>query len=305
MREMDPASRRFSKKRKKESKMKAAIYPNFRKKNALECSRRVCDIMNENGIQVYVDECYSKEFADKGYVNYGLFSEISEDIDAAVAVGGDGTILKCAKYLVEKDTLLIGINTGRLGFMSALEYDQLEQIVDILKGKCSISERMLLTCKLKKGNDSTYKLRALNDITITAAYSDICDFNVYCDDLHIGSYRADGAIFSTPTGSTAYSLSAGGPIIEPDMKCIEMTLICPHSLFTRPMIFSPHRKLRFENSSEKNPELFISVDGGDPIKLHRGASVEITGSRHVIKLADMATNNFFNSLNEKFMRPIK
>ena len=285
--------------------MKAAIYPNFRKTHALECARRVCDIMDKNGIEVLVDECYRKEFADKEYVKYGVFDEIAEDIDIAVAVGGDGTILKCAKHLVETDTLLIGINTGRLGFMSALEFDQPEHIEKLLNGYYKVSERMLLTCKIQNGKESTYKLRALNDVTISAAYSDICDFDVCCDGLHIGSYRADGAVFSTPTGSTAYSLSAGGPIIEPDMKCIEMTLICPHSLFTRPMVFAPQRKLRFENTSEDNPELFVSVDGGNPIKLPLGSSVEITGSKHVIRLADMATNNFFNSLNKKFMRPIK
>ena len=285
--------------------MKGAIYPNFRKKHALECCDRVCDIMNKIGIEVYMDECYKKEFAHKDYVKYGHFDDIAEDIDVAVAVGGDGTILKCAKYLVERDTLLIGINTGRLGFMSALEYDQLEQVEKLLSGGCKVSERMLLTCKIQNGNDSVYKLRALNDVTISAAYSDICDFDVYCDGLNIGSYRADGAVFSTPTGSTAYSLSAGGPIIEPDMKCIEMTLICPHSLFTRPMIFSPDRRLRFVNTAEDNPELFVSVDGGNPIKLPRGSSVEITGSKHVIKLADMASNDFFNSLNKKFMRPLK
>ena len=87
-----------------------------------------------------------------------------------------------------------------------------------------------------------YELEALNDVSVSAAYSKICDFNIYADGNIIGSYRADGVVFSTPTGSTAYSLSAGGPIIEPEMECIEMTLICPHSLFTRPMIFSPDKK---------------------------------------------------------------
>ena len=114
-----------------------------------------------------------------------------------------------------------------------------------------------------------------------------------------------GVVFSTPTGSTAYSLSAGGPIIEPEMECIEMTLICPHSLFTRPMIFSPDKKIKFQNTLESNPDIFVSVDGGEPIKLSVNSCVEISCSKHKIKIIDMKENTFYNSLNKKLMYPIK
>lgn len=285
--------------------MRVGIYPNLRKKNALECSRRICDILKALDIQVCVDVMYKREFADKPSIIYDRFEEFAHTLDFAVAIGGDGTILKCAKHLVDSQTLLIGINTGRLGFMSALEFDNLDEIKDILAGSYSISERMLLCCNINNGNDSIYKLRALNDVSVSAAYSDICDFDICCDGMTIGSYRADGAVFSTPTGSTAYSLSAGGPIIEPEMRCIEMTLICPHSLFTRPMLFSPERRLRFENTALDNPEMFVSVDGGNAINLPRGASVEITSSSRTVKLVEVKGDNFFNSLNQKFMHPIK
>lgn len=284
--------------------MKAAIFPNFQKNNALECARNLCDILNKAGIEVYIDNSYKKEFMDKDFVHYGLFDEFACKSDFAIAIGGDGTILKCAKHIIDADTRLLGINTGRLGFMSALEYDQLDNISEIQSGKYRISKRMMMDVRIDSGG-SIYELTALNDVSVSAAYSSICDFNIYADESIIGSYRADGAVFSTPTGSTAYSLSAGGPIIEPEMECIEMTLICPHSLFTRPMIFSPEKKIRFENTLRRNPEIFISVDGGEAIKLSVGSSVEVTRSEHTVSLVTMTEDSFYNSLNKKFMHPIK
>ena len=284
--------------------MKAAIFPNFQKKNALECARNLCDILNDCDIEVYVDNTFINEFEDKAFVKYGLFDEFVREADFAMAIGGDGTILKCAKHIVETNTKLLGINTGRLGFMSALESGQLDQIANIKSGKYNVSERMMINVRIDS-NGSIYELEALNDVSVSAAYSKICDFNIYADGNIIGSYKADGVVFSTPTGSTAYSLSAGGPIIEPEMECIEMTLICPHSLFTRPMIFSPDKKIKFQNTLESNPDIFVSVDGGEPIKLSVNSCVEISCSKHKIKIIDMKENTFYNSLNKKLMYPIK
>ncbi|MBQ3567114.1 MAG: NAD(+)/NADH kinase, partial [Oscillospiraceae bacterium] len=238
--------------------MKAVIFPNFQKCNALECARNLCDILFKNDIEVYIDNSYEREFTDKQFVKYGVFDDLAKEADFAIAIGGDGTILKCAKHIVGLDTKLLGINTGRLGFMSALEYDQLECIENLRNGNFSVSERMMLRAEIHD-DDGLHTFEALNDISVSTAYANICDFDIRINGRIIGSYRADGVVFSTPTGSTAYSLSAGGPIIEPEMKCIEMTLICPHSLFARPMVFSPDKKITFENSSERNPQMFVSV----------------------------------------------
>ncbi len=284
--------------------MKAVMYPNFQKKNALECARKLCDILPKNEIEIFIDESFKSEFADKNTVKYGLFDKIIENADFVIAIGGDGTILQCAKHIVNYNIKLLGINTGRLGFMSALEYDQLEQIEQLKNGYYKVSERMMLKAEIV--NDGViYDFEALNDIVISAVYSNICEFGIKADNRIVGQYRADGVIFSTPTGSTAYSLSAGGPIIEPEMNCIEMTLICPHSLFTRPMIFSPDKKITFENISERNPEMFVCVDGSEPIKLKVGSNINITSSNNKIKIIDIQENTFYNSLNKKLMYPIK
>lgn len=284
--------------------MKAVIFPNFQKNNALECARNLCDELFENEIEVYVDNSFKGEFSDKSFVKYGHFDELAKEADFAIAIGGDGTILKCAKHIIETDTKLLGINTGRLGFMSALEQSEISIIYALKTDNYKISERMMITANIDS-DGTIYRLEALNDVSVTSAYSNICDFNIYADNNPIGTYRADGVVFSTPTGSTAYSLSAGGPIIEPEMNCIEMNLICPHSLFTRPMIFSPERKLKFENAYKTNPELYVSVDGGEPIKLSFDSTVEICCSKHKIKLIDIKGNLFYNSLSKKLMYPIK
>lgn len=284
--------------------MKAVIFPNFQKDNALECARKLCDILCQNEIEVYTDISFKAEFADKFFVKYGIFDEIAKEADFAIAIGGDGTILKCAKHIIGFDTKLLGINTGRLGFMSALEYDQLDEISVLKSGNYTVSERMMLKAEICDDN-GVHTFEALNDISVSTVYASICEFDISTDGRIIGSYRADGAVFSTPTGSTAYSLSAGGPIIEPDMSCIEMTLICPHSLFARPMIFSPERKITFENNSERNPQMYVSVDGCEPVKLSFGSKLTVTSSEHKIKIIDIKKNTFYNSLNRKLMHPIK
>lgn len=282
--------------------MKAAVFPNFQKKNALECARAVCDILHKNDIEVWVDQSYCEEFADKAMVKFGVFDDFVKQSDFALAIGGDGTILKCASHIVKSHTKLLGINTGRLGFMSALESDQLENLERIKTGKYTVTDRMMLECEIV-GKKQIFT--ALNDITISGMYTRICDFTINDEKGKIGSYRADGAVFSTPTGSTAYSLSAGGPIIDPSLECIEMTLICPHSLVARPMIFPAWKRIRFFADEKRNPEIYMSIDGNEPVQLSAGDTVEIRCSADRIRLVGMNENSFYKSLNEKMMHPIK
>lgn len=282
--------------------MKAAIFPNFQKQNALECAREICDNLHKLGIEVWIDQGYKNDFSDKYTVRFGEFDDFIKESDFAIAIGGDGTILKCAGRLMKSHTKLLGINTGRLGFMSAFESDQLNYLKRLKTGEYIVTERMMLECELL---DEKKTCTALNDITISGMYSGICDFSVYDEKGEIGEYRADGAVFSTPTGSTAYSLSAGGPIIDPEMECIEMTLICPHSLFARPMIFPPRKRIRFQTSDKNRQSIFVSVDGNEPIAVKNGSVVEIRRSEEKIRLISMNDNSFYNSLNRKIMRSIK
>lgn len=283
--------------------MKTALYPNFQKRNALSCAREVCEVLHEAGIDVVVDSKFRGEFSDKCFVDYEDMSVSAKTADFVIAIGGDGTILRCAKYLIGTDTKLLGINTGTLGFLAGLEADQLDRLPQLVTGDYEVSERMTLDVTYC-GEDGDIECTAMNEASARSDSFRICDFDVYSGDYLIGRHRADGVLFSTPSGSTAYALSAGGPIIEPDLECIEMTLICPHSLFSRATMFSPSSVLRLTNTTP-DVNLVMSIDGEKKIVLKYGESAEIKRGRNNIRFVDLIGNSFHESLCRKLCKPIK
>lgn len=284
--------------------LKIAVFPNFQKKNAVSCAKTVCDILKGNA-ELYIDRSYKSEFKDKDWVNFGHFSELAEHMDIIMAIGGDGTILRCARYIKGYNAMLLGINTGTLGFMASLEMNQLCDLKKLVNSEYIVRERMMLDVQtVDENNNVIYSSSALNDVIISKPFSKIFDFDVLADSYKIGRYRADGVVFSTPTGSTAYALSAGGPVIEPDLECIEMNLICPHSLFARPVVFSKNRVLKVMHETDAE-DIYISVDGNEPVMLKKNENVVIKESEYRIKLIDMHDNTFFSSLNTKLVKSIK
>lgn len=274
--------------------MKVAVYYNPQKPNADNCAIQVCDTLHRHGVEIFVDDKQAEPYSTMDYIEYGNISELAQACDILIAIGGDGTILECASHIVGSSTKLLGVNMGTLGFMASVERTQLDLLSNLTDGNYCVIPRMMLRVTLEDG--TTFD--ALNDVSICRQYSRIFDFSVNLEGMHVGSYRADGVIFSTPTGSTAYALSAGGPIIEPDAQCIEMVLVSPHFLGTRPMMFSPTRKLTFTHTCEYS-DVFLSVDGSTPISLPKGAKVHIERSPHYINLIDMRGNTFYASLDEK------
>lgn len=284
--------------------MKAALYPNFQKKNALPCAREACDVLHSAGIDVCVSGKFKNEFSDKPFVRFEDIKKSVQTADLVIAIGGDGTILRCAKLLMGTDTKLLGINTGTLGFMAGLEADQLDKLRLLTTGKYEISERMTLDIIFHE-KDGDVVHTALNEVSARSESFRICDFEVYSEGYLVGKYRADGVLFSTPSGSTAYALSSGGPIIEPDLECIEMTLICPHSLFSRATLFSAGRRLRLTDKTQNGENMMINVDGDVHFSLHGDESIEISRGRYNIKFVNLIGNSFHESICRKLCRPIK
>ena len=284
--------------------MKAALYPNFQKPNALTCAREACDVLADCGIDVSVSEIFREDFSDKTHVIFEDINESAKSADIVLAIGGDGTILRCAKLLIGTDTKLLGINTGTLGFMAGLEADQLDKLSLLTTGEYEISHRMTLDV-VYHGKDGDITATVLNEVSARSGSFHICDFDVFADDYLIGRYRADGVLFSTPSGSTAYALSAGGPVIEPDLECIEMTLICPHSLFSRATMFSPSRKLRMMDTTTRVDSMVISVDGEHFASLGVGESIDICRGKNDINFVNLIGNSFHESLCKKMCKPIK
>ncbi|MDD7517163.1 NAD(+)/NADH kinase [Ruminococcus flavefaciens] len=284
--------------------MKAALYPNFQKPNALSCAREVCDVLAECGIEVSVSEVFRNDFSDKSFVKFEDIKESAKTSDFVLAIGGDGTILRCAKLLIGSDTKLLGINTGTLGFMAGLEADQLDKLSLLTTGEYELSQRMTLDV-VYHGQYGNLTATVLNEVSARSGSFRICDFEVYADEYLVGRYRADGVLFSTPSGSTAYALSAGGPVIEPDLECIEMTLICPHSLFSRATMFSPGRKLRMKDTTIRDDSMVINVDGEHFVTLGNGGDIEICRGKNDISFINLIGNSFHESLCKKMCKPIK
>lgn len=284
--------------------MRVAFFPHFRNEQAEQTARVACQEFFRQKIEILADFS-SREILGTG-IQYMAFSEAVQLADVVIAIGGDGTMLHCAKCLVDSKAKLLGINTGRLGFLATLEADQTSQLQRLATGDYRVSERMLLEGRILDQNGNCKEsFTALNEIVISRGFNGVADFSVTRNAALLGQYRADGLIFSTPTGSTAYALSAGGPVIEPEFSCIEMTMICAHSLSARPILFSPHSKLTVQCTSRGEDPIGVRADGEEMVTFQPGDSLELTGSAKTVELVDMSGNTFFDSLNRKMMQSLK
>jgi len=286
-------------------KRKIILCPNPYRDKDMHVAAQSKAILDEAGFETVVCLPFQKEGygADLGLPIGQLPQEVKR-ADLLIAFGGDGTILRCAKFLMGTDTKLLGINTGTLGFMAGLEADQLDKLKLLAEEKYEISERMTLDIAYH-GEGCDIVRSALNEVSARSSSFSICDFEVHSYDYLVGKYRADGVLFSTPSGSTAYALSAGGPIIEPDLECIEMTLLCPHSLFSRATMFSAGKRLRLINNTSREEYMTVHVDGEHFVDLGRGSSIEIYRGEHNVKFVNLIGNSFHESLCRKLCRPIK
>lgn len=286
--------------------MKAYIFPNLDKKNSLDITVETCEILHRNGINVSIDNDYSGKFDLSFTAEYGEESELIAGCDMVLAIGGDGTIIRCAGLCTAFDKPILGINCGRLGFMAALEHTELEKLSLLKEGRYTKSKRMMLTALVYKNGKLKGTFNALNDIVLSkCSGSKIADFEVSKEKRLISSLRADGIIFSTPTGATAYSMSAGGPIIEPELECIEFTQICPHSLFARSMVFSPDSLLNIRCHANSDAKADLTIDGNHVFDIGVNDRVTVKKSENSVELIDIIGGSFFNSINMKLMQPLK
>ncbi|MCL2696733.1 MAG: NAD(+)/NADH kinase [Oscillospiraceae bacterium] len=227
---------------------------------------------------------------------------VSAGCDLVITIGGDGTILHHGKAAARLGLPLLGINTGRLGFMTTLELDELDKLELLGGGQWRTCSRMMLDVIIG-GNT----FLALNDVVfLKCLNSKLPEFKVFAGDNIISEIRADGLIISTPTGSTAYALSAGGPIIEPWLDCMELSPLCAHSLFGRPMILSSENPLTvsFDGSAEAH-RVYASVDGEQGPEFTAGEKAVIRKSALRLNLIDLGGNSFHGAVNKKLMKPLK
>ncbi len=292
--------------------MICVIDPNLTKAAAIETAVCVCERLTLLGAEVRMAESTRPQMPDTADVRFLPADTVLDGADFVIAIGGDGTILRAAGWILDDavkhgtpPVRLVGINTGTLGFLAAFEASELDMLDRLKTGQYAISHRIMLKAAICGGEQDGAEIHVLNDIYASRLNGRICDFAVSVDDRQIGVYRADGIIFSTPTGSSAYALSAGGPVMEPDLALIEMNLICPHSLFARPMLFAPQRSIRVTYRGAGDGGLNVHADGAHAAVLHNAQSFTVTCSERYMPFVDCKGSAFYDALNGKLMRPLK
>jgi len=253
-------------------------------------TNQVATFLRTNGKTVHIKE------------NNG--NPVPKDTECIIVLGGDGTMLEAARDNREVKIPLMGINLGNVGYLATVEKTNIPgALKQLLEGNYKIEKRMLLvgTRICKKGK--LEEIHALNDIVIARGSSlHIISFSIFVNGQYLNTYSADGVIISTPTGSTGYNLSAGGPIVEPNARLILITLICPHTLNTRSIIFSAQDKITIrinEASNQKTQTAEVSFDGQESILLEAGDEIDITESKLTAQIMKMDDLSFLATLHKK------
>ena len=282
-----------------------AIVTNYNIPEKLSAAMSVAEKIEEKASEIYMPSNY-RERIMRAHKHRPIFSyltpeEIYAKADLVIAIGGDGVMLEAARRATPTGIPILGINMGRVGYMTELEMTELDLLDKIFDGEYYLDERAMLKVEIRsnKGN-SRFSAYALNEAVIAkGATARIIDLELADNGTLVSEYRADGIVVATPTGSTAYSLSAGGPIIDPKLSCFCVTPICPHSLVARPLIFPDTAKLEVKNTCVREKVLHLTVDGKATFDLFFEDTVVITKSAVKTKLLRIKHEDFYSKIRMK------
>ena len=281
------------------------LAPNpYRDKN-FQTVREAQRILKNAGVQAKV--CLPFEI-DRSYelprdIRFCRLDRELPNAEMVVCFGGDGTILHMAKAATRKGIPLLGVNVGTMGFMAELECAEMGRLARLATGDYTMDTRMMLDVTIQRDRDIVFHDICLNDVTITkGAVGRIVYLNVKCDGVTALECGGDGMIISTPTGSTAYNLSAGGPVVEPDARNILLTPICAHDINSRCIVVSDKRTVAVQMTQNARRNCFLSVDGGKAIRVNMSDTVIIKKSHLETKLVRLNERNFYDVLNTKFRK---
>ncbi len=284
---------------------KIAIITNYNIQEKLGAAVQVADKLCEFVNEIYIPESYRDRIMrarqHRAEFSYKPLDEIYQNSDLVVGIGGDGVMLEAARRATPAGIPILGINMGRIGYMTELEMTELDLLDNIFKGDYYLDERAMLRVEIRssKGNNK-FSAYALNEAVVAnGTTARIIDLELLDNGRLVSEYRADGLVVSTPTGSTAYSLSAGGPIIDPKLSCFCVTPICPHSLIARPLIFPDSATLEVKNTCVREKVLHLTIDGRATFDLYLGDTVVITKSALKAKLLRIKNDDFYFKIRMK------
>lgn len=283
--------------------MKVVLSPNPYRDRGLKAAQAAEKILKAAGVETAICLPFSVEGSNVEFPKHIQFKQTEEELKSAdilVCFGGDGTILHAAKDANQFNVPILGVNLGSVGFMAELELGELSMLSKLPAGKYDVEERMMLDVTVRRDGKVIYSDIALNDAALTkGAVARVVDLEVLGDRTTITKMSADGVVISTPTGSTAYSMSAGGPIVEPTAENIIVTPICPHALSARSFVLGHERTVSIKLGRMARKTAFLSVDGGKAFKLNGGDVVEAKVSKSKTRLVRVTGRTFYEILNHK------
>ena len=280
-----------------ESIKRIYLQVNFQKEHAAETAVRVARILIEAGVTLYADGACCRYAPREGIVPMRV---IPDDTQAIVVIGGDGSILDIAQIALERNLPLLGVNLGRLGYLAEVAREDVALLARLVSGAYMLSERMTLAPTIVRGDEATpLPENAFNEVAITHENNlGICDLLLTDSDRNHIRYRGDGVVIATPSGSTAYSFSCGGPVMHPDLSAICVTPICPHSFFNRSMILPGETEITVECTGNTT-KLYVSMDGRNTYLLHTGEKICIRRGGRKLKMITFEKHGMMNTLREK------
>ena len=281
------------------------LAPNpYRDKN-FQTVRKAVEVLKDSGLNPRV--CLPFD-VDRSYelpkdIRFHRLDREIANAEMVICFGGDGTILHMAKAATKRDIPILGVNIGTMGFMAELESTELDKLALLAEGKYTLDSRMMLDVTIQRNRDIIYHDICLNDVVITkGAVARIVHLQVKCDGISAMETGGDGVIISTPTGSTAYNFSAGGPIVEPDARNIIITPICAHEIGNRCIVASDRRTITVEMIQNARRNAYLSADGGRAVRLNMGDVAIIKKSNLETKLVRLKDRSFYDVVGAKFQK---
>lgn len=287
--------------------MRVVLSPNPYRDKGLRAAQAAQKILGGNGVETVICLPFELEANSRlelpRHLEYVPLKEGLAQADILVCFGGDGTILHAAKDANAYGVPILGVNMGSVGFMAELENGELGQLAKLAQGKYNIEGRMMLDVTVNRGGRTIFRDVALNDAVVTkGAVARVIELAVYGDKVLISELAGDGVILSTPTGSTGYAMSAGGPIVEPTAENIIFTPICAHSLHAKAVVLGSERLISVRLGKDSRKSAYLSVDGGRAFKLTAGDRVEVAKAPNRTNLVKLTGRSFYEVLNQKLGR---
>lgn len=279
--------------------MKFFIIPNMTRENALSVTTATIKELFKLGCDVLMDASLENVFSESEGICFGEQENLISSCDIVISVGGDGSFINAAKVAMNKNKPVLCVNAGKLAYLACLESDELELLSKVVKGEYITEKRMMLSVSiLDKTDRIIYHSNCINDAVVSrSGVIRIMKLSVSCNGAPLIDYMADGVIVSTPTGSTAYSLSAGGPVIDPCVESILLTPVCAHSVFSRSVVLGGNSEL--EIMHDNSGEAILSCDGQSAVIIPEEAVVTVKRSEKCASFIKIKNDTFIDVLNKK------